>query len=69
MHNAVMRSHSDIIRTAGIQAVSDLTGKPVSTVSSWGQRDSIPSEYWATLISAGHATADELIDAAARKAA
>jgi hypothetical protein len=64
-----MRTHSDIIRAAGIQAVTDLTGKPVSTVSSWAQRNSIPSEYWATLIGSGHATPDELIAAAARRAA
>jgi hypothetical protein len=64
-----MRTHSDIIRDAGVQAVSNLTGKPVSTVSSWAQRDSIPSEYWATLIGNSHATSDELIAAAARRAA
>ena len=64
-----MRTHGDIVRTAGYQAVCDLTGKSISTVSSWALRDSIPSEYWAALISAGHATADELIDAAAAKRA
>jgi hypothetical protein len=64
-----MRTHADIIRAAGVQTICDLTGKPASTVSSWGQRNSIPSEYWAALIGAGHATADELIVAAAQKAA
>ena len=69
MHNGGMRSHSEIIREADAQAVADLTGASIHTVRSWGQRDSIPSEYWAALIAAGHATADELIHAAARKAA
>jgi hypothetical protein len=69
LHNARMRTHTDIIRAAGVQTVCDLTGKPYSSVASWGQRNSIPSEYWAALIGAGHATADELIVAAAQKAA
>jgi hypothetical protein len=69
MHNGGMRSHSDIIRGVGAQAISDLTETSINTVRSWGQRDSIPSEYWAKLIGAGHATADELIDAAAAKRA
>lgn len=69
MHKEAMRTHGDIIRTAGVQTICDLTSKPGSTVSSWGQRNSIPSEYWAALIGAGHATADELIVAAAQKAA
>jgi hypothetical protein len=69
MHNSTMRSHSEIIRTSGAQAIADLTGASIHTVRSWGQRDSIPSEYWSQLIRADHCTADELIDAAARKAA
>jgi hypothetical protein len=64
-----MRTHSEIIRAAGIQTVCTLTDKPVSTVSSWSLRDSIPSEYWALLIRAGHATPQELIEAAAAKRA
>jgi hypothetical protein len=64
-----MRSHSDIIRSASAQTVSDLTDTSIHTVRSWGQRNSIPSEYWAALIAAGHATAEELIDAAAAKRA
>lgn len=60
-----MRTHSEIIRTAGIKNVCILTRRGFSTVSAWGQRDSIPSEYWAAIIGAGHATADELIEAAA----
>jgi hypothetical protein len=69
MHNDAMRSHSEIIRAAEAQRVSDLTGASIHTVRSWGQRDSIPSEYWASLIAANLCTADELIDAAARRKA
>jgi hypothetical protein len=64
-----MRSHSEIIRSVTPQTVSDLTGTSIHTVRSWGQRDSIPSEYWAALIGAGHCTAEELIDAAAARRA
>jgi hypothetical protein len=64
-----MRSHSEIIRTAGAQAVADLTKAPITTIRSWAQRDSIPSEYWAALIGAGYCSADDLIDAAAAKRA
>jgi hypothetical protein len=69
MHNSGMRSHSEIIRQVSAQTVSDLTDTSIHTVRSWGQRDSIPSEYWATLISAGKCTADELIHAAAARRA
>jgi hypothetical protein len=69
MHNGAMRSHSDIIRAATPQTVSELTATSIHTVRSWAQRDSIPSEYWAMLIAASHATAEELIDAAAAKRA
>lgn len=64
-----MRSHSEIIRSATAQTVSELTDTSIHTVRSWVQRDSIPSEYWAALIAAGHCGADELIDAAAAKRA
>jgi hypothetical protein len=69
MHNSIMRSHSEIIRAAEAQEISDLTGASIHTVRSWGQRDSIPSEYWAALISAEVCTARELIDAAAARRA
>lgn len=62
-----MRSHTDIVRDAGAAKIALLTGKPIYTVRSWQQRGSIPSEYWATLIEASHATADELIAAAANR--
>jgi hypothetical protein len=64
-----MRTHAEIVKAAGVQTVSTLVDKPFSTVSSWALRDSIPSEYWAALIEAGHATSEELIEAAAKKAA
>jgi len=69
MHNGLMRNHNEVIRGAGAQNVADLTGASIHTVRSWAQRDSIPSEYWAQLIAAGHCTADELIGAAAARRA
>lgn len=68
MHNGAMRSHADIIRAAGEAPVADLTKASIHTVRSWVQRDSIPPGYWAVLIAAEHATADELIAAAAKAA-
>lgn len=68
-HNQAMRTHHQIIRAATPEVVAGLTDKSIYTVRSWGQRDSIPSEYWADLINAGIATADELIAAAASKKA
>jgi hypothetical protein len=69
MHNGRMRTHADIIRDAGPAPVADLTGVSIHTVRSWVQRDSIPSEYWSALVRAEHAKPDELIEAAAKKAA
>lgn len=69
MHNIAMRSHTEIIRQAGEDAVVAATLAPLNTVRSWAQRDSIPAPQWAALVSAGHCTADELIAAAARRAA
>lgn len=67
MHNSGMRSHSQIVRDAGPATVAALTGKPIHTVRSWAQRDSIPAEYWALLVSDQHCTAAELMLAAASK--
>lgn len=64
-----MRSHSDIIRDAGELAVTSLTDASVHTVRSWVQRNSIPPKHWAALVGEGHCTADELMAAAAKKAA
>ncbi len=64
-----MRSHSEIIRTVGEAAVAQLLNVPALTVRSWAQRDSIPSKHWETLVSKEHCTADELMAAAAKKAA
>lgn len=64
-----MRTHTEIIRAAGEQTIADLTGAPVLTVRSWAQRDSIPSKHWELLVSKEHCTADELMAAAAKRAA
>lgn len=64
-----MRSHTEIIRAVGENAIADLTGAPVLTVRSWAQRNSIPSKHWELLVSNEHCTADELMAAAAKRAA
>lgn len=64
-----MRNHSDIVRDAGAQRLATLTDVSIHTVRSWAQRDSVPSEHWAKLIAANITTADELIAAAAKRAA
>lgn len=69
MHNGPMRSHTEIIRAVGESAIADLTGAPLLTVRSWAQRDSIPSKHWELLVSEKHCTADELMAAAAKRAA
>ena len=69
MHNSGMRSHSDIVKTVGPAEVAELTGCPITTVRSWAQRDSIPSDHWLVLVAEKHCTADELMAGAARKAA
>ncbi len=68
-----MRSHGDIVRTYGAAGLArDLTaaGRKVhqSTPQRWAERDSIPGEYWKTLVDLGAASLDELADAASRKA-
>lgn len=69
MHNNAMRTHAEIIRTVGEEAVASLTASSIHTVRSWVQRDSLPARYWSALVEAGHATADELMSAAAAKRA
>lgn len=69
MHNGAMRTHAEIIRTVGEGEIADLTGAPVLTVRSWAQRDSIPSKHWGVLVSKEYCTADELMAAAAKRAA
>lgn len=64
-----MRSHSEIARSVGEEPLAALANVPVLTVRSWIQRDSIPSKHWALLVSKGHCTADELMVAAAKRAA
>lgn len=64
-----MRTHAEIIRSVGEEATATLTRVPVLTARSWIQRDSIPSKHWAVLVTNKHCTADELMAAAATKAA
>lgn len=62
------RTHRDIIRAATPAIVADLTGRPITTVRSWAQRDSIPADHWLVLVEKGHCSADELMAGAARAA-
>ena len=64
-----MRDHSTIVREHGpasIARVMTATGVHVSVAAAqrWGERDSIPGEYWACLAEAGIATLEELAAAA-----
>ena len=61
MHNVCMRTHTDIVRAVGIDALARLTGKSVHTVRSWQQRQRIPAEHWLILVEEGKASADELM--------
>lgn len=65
MHRCGMRSHSDIVTSAGIEEIARLRGVSVHTVRSWAQRDGIPAEHWTGLVAAEHATLNELAEYAA----
>jgi hypothetical protein len=64
-----MRTHQTILRSAGHAEIAALTGRPITTVRSWDQRDSIPADQWKVIAGAELATLDELAEAAARKRA
>lgn len=66
MHNTGMRTHTDIIKDAGAEVLTDLTGSPITTVRSWAHRNSIPADHWLVLVSEGHCTAEELMRGAAK---
>ena len=61
-----MRTHVEIIKAAGTDAIVERAGLSVSvhTVRSWRQRGSIPGEYWKAISDAGLATLTELAAAA-----
>lgn len=61
MHNVCMRTHLDIVKAIGIDALAMMTGKSVHTIRSWQQRKRIPVEHWLLLVDVGVATADELM--------
>ena len=69
MHNGGMRTHAEIIRQAGENAIVAATNAPLNTVRSWAQRDSIPAPQWAALVEAKICKAAELIAAAAARRA
>ena len=61
MHKHVMRTHPDIVKAIGPDAVAALTGSSIHTIRSWMQRGRIPAEHWLVLVSEGHCTAEELM--------
>lgn len=63
-----MVTHADIVKRAGrIDDIASARSVSVHTVRSWIVRDSIPAEHWMAFVSDGHATLDELAQAAARR--
>lgn len=61
MHDDVMRTHTDIVRSAGATAdLAERYGVSVNTIRAWIARDKVPDEYWAAFHANGHATLDEL---------
>lgn len=63
-----MAIHSDIVKRAGKpEEVALARGVSVHTVRSWIQRNSIPAEQWAWFAREGHATLEELAEAAAKE--
>ncbi len=56
-----MRNHTDIVKGIGPEVLAELTGAPITTVRSWAQRNSIPSDHWLVLVSEDHCTAEELM--------
>ncbi len=66
-----MRTHKEIIRAVGAQALHDALGlvDKLHTVKSWAQRDSIPAEHWKVMADKSFATLEELAEAAAAKRA
>jgi uncharacterized protein YjcR len=71
MHNRCMKTHAQIIKSAGApEDIADWRGVSVHTVRSWIARDKIPDEHWAAFADKKHATLKELAEySAAKKAA
>jgi hypothetical protein len=67
LHNVAMRTHRDILRDSGHDKIAALTGRPITTVRSWDQRDSIPSDLWLEIAGANFAKLEELASNASRK--
>ena len=57
-----MNDHRNIIRTVGHAEIAEATGRPITTVRSWDQRNSIPVSEWPVFIGKGWATADSLLE-------
>lgn len=69
MHYVFMRTHSDIVKGAGLAAeVALACGVSIYAVRAWIQRNSIPAHHWITFINRGFATLEELSVAKGRAA-
>lgn len=62
-----MRTHADIIKEAGPEALHQELGVSLHTVRSWQQRGSIPPEHWPALERLKVATTHELVLARPRR--
>jgi hypothetical protein len=62
-----MRTHRDILRASGHDRIVELTNRPITTVRSWDQRDSIPADMWLDIATAGFSNLEELAAGASRK--
>jgi hypothetical protein len=67
MHTWRMRTHRTILRESGHDQIMALTNRPITTVRSWDQRDSIPADLWLDIATAGFSTLEELAAGASRK--
>lgn len=57
-----MRTHPDIVKSVGVEAVAEATTASIHTVRSWVQRESIPAEHWKLFAGRGWATLEELAE-------
>jgi len=67
VHCFRMKTHAEIIKRAGVDAVTKRLGVSPNTAWSWARRDSIPSPMWIEVAEAGWASLDELAAGASRK--
>lgn len=63
-----MRTHESVITEAGGPTkLGKAIGVDGGVVKQWRRLNSIPAPHWRAIVDAGHATLDELADAAASR--